>query len=121
MDAFSQWGYSPQVLIAFLVLVFSIAGFNLLGLTVTETWDSTTRMALIIASTIMIWIISISIGWQKFEPLQPVGYIIVSVGVIIYYYYGNIVQWIGIKVASMCADGSNTPRTPIMALQSDAA
>ena len=121
IDAFSQWGYSPQVLVSSLGLVFSIAVFNLLGLTVTEMWDSTTRMALIIASTIMIWIISISVGWQKFEPLQPVGYIIVSVGVIIYYYYGNIVQWIGIKVASMCADGSNSPRTPIMALQSDAA
>ena len=112
IDAFSQWGYSTQVLVASLGLMF---------ITGTETWDSTTRMALIIASTIVIWIISLIVGWQKFEPLQPVGYIIVSVGVIIYYYYGYIVQWIGIKVASMCADGSNSPRTPIMALQSDAA
>ena len=40
IDAFHQWGYSPQVLVASLGLMISTTLFNLLGLAVTESWDS---------------------------------------------------------------------------------
>eukprot|EP00731_Ephydatia_muelleri_P033920 Em0041g33a len=81
IDAFHQWGYSAQVLVASLGLVFSIAFFNLAGLTVTLTMNTTTRMVLDTISGIIIWVISLAVGWQKFEPLFPVGYIILLTGV----------------------------------------
>ena len=85
IDAFRQWGYSPQVLVASLGLVFSIAFFNFAGLTVTQTMNATTRMVLDTLRSTIIWVISLSVGWQQFEPLQPVGYIILIVGIWIYY------------------------------------
>ena len=116
IDAFHQLGYSVQVLIASLGLVFSIAFFNLLGLTVTETWDSTTRMGMIIASTIIVYIISLGVGWQEFEIFALVGYFIVFMGVSIYYQYPTM-KSICIKMVSR---GTDLPKTPIMALQYDA-
>eukprot|EP00731_Ephydatia_muelleri_P024425 Em0016g696a len=85
IDAFHQWGYSAQVLVASLGLVFSIAFFNFAGLTVTKTMNATTRMVLDTLRSIIIWVISLAVGWQKFEPLQPVGYVILFVGIWIYY------------------------------------
>ena len=85
IDAFHQWGYSWQVLIASLGLVFSIAFFNFAGLTVTKTMNATTRMVLDTLRSIIIWVISLGVGWQQFEPLQPVGYVILFVGIWIYY------------------------------------
>ena len=81
IDAFHQWGYSAPVLVASLGLVFSIAFFNFAGLTVTLTMNTTTRMVLDTSSGIIIWVISLAVGWQKFEPLLPVGYIILLAGV----------------------------------------
>eukprot|EP00731_Ephydatia_muelleri_P033902 Em0041g15a len=81
IDAFHQWGYSTELLVASLGLVFSIAFFNLAGLTVTLTMNATTRMVLDTSRGIIIWVISIAVGWQIFEPLQPVGYIILLAGI----------------------------------------
>ena len=81
IDAFHQWGYSAEVLVASLGLVFSIAFFNLAGLTVTLTMNATTRMVLDTSRGIIIWVISIAVGWQIFQPLQPVGYIILLAGI----------------------------------------
>ena len=124
IGAFKQWAYTSYVLVPSLALMFSSTLFNLLGLTSTETWDSIARMALIIGSTIIVYVISLPVGWQKFEPVQPVGYTIVSIGVLIYYYGNNSIpkqiQWICMKIASTCFDSNEIKRTPIMALQSDA-
>ncbi|KAL5484286.1 hypothetical protein EMCRGX_G020755 [Ephydatia muelleri] len=81
IDAFHQWGYSAELLVASLGLVFSIAFFNLAGLTVTLTMNATTRMVLVTSSGIIIWVISLAVGWHIFQPLQPIGYIILLAGI----------------------------------------
>ncbi|KAL5484260.1 hypothetical protein EMCRGX_G020722 [Ephydatia muelleri] len=85
IDAFKQLAYTPYVLVPSLGLVFSIAFFNFAGLTVTKTMNATTRMVLDTLRSIIIWVISLAVGWQKFEFLQPVGYIILFIGIWIYY------------------------------------
>ena len=85
IDAFKQWAYTPYVLVPSLGLVFSIAFFNFAGLTVTKTMNATTRMVLDTLRSIIIWVISLAVGWQQFEFLQPVGYIILFIGIWIYY------------------------------------
>eukprot|EP00731_Ephydatia_muelleri_P024392 Em0016g663a len=85
IDAFKQWVYTPYVLVPSLGLVFSIAFFNFAGLTVTETMNATTRMVLDTLRSIIIWGFSLAVGWQIFEPLQPVGYIILLAGIWMYY------------------------------------
>ena len=90
IDAFHQWDYSWQVFFASLGLVFSIAFFNFAGLTVTERINATSRMVVDSIRNIFIWGISLAVGWQKFEPFQLVGYIVLLVGVWIYY---NVIIW----------------------------
>ena len=85
IDAFSQWGYSPQVLVPSLILVFNVALYNFASLTVTNEKNATTTVVLDNVRSIIIWAISLGVGWQQFEPFQPVGFIIIFVGICIYY------------------------------------
>ena len=85
VDALTQIFMNYKLLISTLGLIVSIAFFNFSGLTVTQTMSATTRMVLDSVRTIFIWVFSLAVGWQKFEPLQPVGYVILFIGTCIYY------------------------------------
>ena len=85
IDAFYMLGNNWKLLFAAVGTVVSIAFFNFSGLTVTSTMNATTRMVLDSVRTIFIWVFSLGIGWQKFQPLQPVGYFVLFVGTCIYY------------------------------------
>ena len=93
-DGLHQIVNSPKLLVATLGLIASIAFFNFSGLTVTKTMSATTRMVLDSVRTIFIWAFSLAVGWQNFEPLQPVGYIILFTGTCIYY---NLIVWPSIR------------------------
>ena len=85
IDAFTMLGNNWQLLFASIGTVISIAFFNFAGLTVTSTMNATTRMVLDSVRTIFIWVFSLAIGWQHFQPLQPVGYLLLFIGTCIYY------------------------------------
>lgn len=85
IDGLVQMGNNYKLLISNLGLIFSIAFFNFSGLTVTKTMNATTRMVLDSVRTIFIWAFSLAVMWQRFEPLQPVGYAVLFVGTCIYY------------------------------------
>ena len=70
LDGFIQLGNNPLLLVAIMGTVFSIAFFNFAGLTVTKELSATTRMVLDSVRTLVIWLFSIIIGWQKFQYLQ---------------------------------------------------
>ena len=70
LDGFIQLGNNPLLLVAILGTVFSIAFFNFAGMTVTKELSATTRMVLDSVRTLVIWLFSIIIGWQKFQYLQ---------------------------------------------------
>eukprot|EP00466_Bigelowiella_natans_P007119 jgi/Bigna1/146368/aug1.113_g21076 len=73
-DAFVQMGNSVQVMIAILGNIVSIGFFNFFGVTVTRTISATTRMVLDSVRTLVIWVFSLMIGWQKFQYMQAVGF-----------------------------------------------
>ena len=85
IDAFHQLGYSPLLIVAVLGTVVSIAFFNFAGLTVTQKMSATTRMVLDSVRTLVIWIISVSVGWQNFNLLQPFGFVFLVIGTFLYY------------------------------------
>ena len=96
IDGLYQMGNNWRLLVANLGLIVSIAFFNFSGLTVTKTMNATTRMVLDSVRTVFIWVFSLSIMWQKFEPLQPIGYAVLFLGTCIYY---NIIIMPSIKWA----------------------
>ena len=64
--------------------IVSIAFFNFAGLSVTKEMSATTRMVLDSVRTFVIWIVSLSLAWQKFNWLQLVGFIILLIGMCLY-------------------------------------
>ena len=70
VDGLMQLGNNGLLLFSFLLTVFSIAFFNFAGITVTKELSATTRMVLDSVRTFVIWIFSLSVGWQRFQYLQ---------------------------------------------------
>src|ERR1700689_3609547 len=89
-DAFVQMKNSGIVMTAVLGNTFSIAFFNYFGISVTKTMSATTRMVLDSMRTFAIWGISLAIGWQDFQYLQIIGFIILLLGTCIY----NKIFWV---------------------------
>lgn len=72
IDALYQIKNSWQILVSILGTIVSIAFFNYAGISVTKEISATTRMVLDSVRTVVIWVVSLAIGWQPFQPLQLV-------------------------------------------------
>ena len=74
------WHFSGNIL--------SIAFFNFSGISVTKELSATTRMVLDSARTVVIWIVSMAVGWQAFAVksffVQLAGFILLICGMCIY-------------------------------------
>ncbi|GAB6019097.1 Chromosome 2 18 [Chamberlinius hualienensis] len=84
LDAFVQMGNNWQVCFAMVGSVISIAFFNFAGISVTKEISATTRTVIDSVRTLVVWIVSLGVKWQKFHYLQVVGYVVLVVGMFIY-------------------------------------
>ncbi|XP_056337157.1 solute carrier family 35 member F6 [Danio aesculapii] len=84
LDAFCQIGHKPLILLALLGNTVSIAFFNFAGISVTKEISATTRMVLDSLRTLVIWVVSLALGWEKFQGLQILGFIILLLGTAVY-------------------------------------
>lgn len=83
-DGLYQLAHNPQLAGAFFLTMMSIAFFNFAGISVTKEMNATTRMVLDSIRTLVIWGVSLGIGWQEFHFLQLIGFVILVVGMCIY-------------------------------------
>ncbi|GAB5364966.1 hypothetical protein AAMO2058_001015700 [Amorphochlora amoebiformis] len=83
-DAFIQMGNNPVIMTAILGNITSIAFFNYFGVTVTRRISATTRMVLDSVRTLVIWVFSLVVGWEKFQYMQAVGFPFLIIGMFIY-------------------------------------
>mmetsp|Transcript_3348 Transcript_3348/g.4853 ORF Transcript_3348/g.4853 Transcript_3348/m.4853 type:complete len:409 (+) Transcript_3348:1-1227(+) len=83
-DAFVQIGNSHTLVLAILGNIVSIGFFNFFGVTVTRRISATTRMVLDSVRTLVIWVFSLMIGWQKFQFMQAIGFPFLVLGMFIY-------------------------------------
>ncbi|KAG9283022.1 solute carrier family 35 member F6 [Astyanax mexicanus] len=84
LDAFCQIGHNPVILVALLGNTVSIAFFNFAGISVTKEISATTRMVLDSLRTLVIWVVSLALGWEQFHGLQILGFIILLLGTALY-------------------------------------
>lgn len=84
LDAFCQIGHQPLILLALLGNTVSIAFFNFAGISVTKEISATTRMVLDSLRTLVIWVVSLGLGWEKFHGLQVLGFLVLLVGTALY-------------------------------------
>jgi len=83
-DGLYQLAHNPLLATAFSGTVISIAFFNFAGISVTKELSATTRMVLDSIRTIVIWGVSLLVGWQPFYALQLLGFVILVSGMCVY-------------------------------------
>ncbi|XP_072842401.2 solute carrier family 35 member F6 isoform X1 [Pogona vitticeps] len=84
LDAFCQIGHLPLIAVALLGNISSIAFFNFAGISVTKEISATTRMVLDSLRTVVIWVVSLAVGWEAFHGLQILGFLILLGGSALY-------------------------------------
>merc|ERR1739845_246202 len=62
----------------------SIAFFNFFGISVTKSLSAAHRMVLDSVRTVVVWVVSLALGWEQFHALQIVGFVIMSLGTAMY-------------------------------------
>uniref|UniRef100_A0A8B9S4M1 Solute carrier family 35 member F6 n=1 Tax=Apteryx owenii TaxID=8824 RepID=A0A8B9S4M1_APTOW len=84
LDAFCQLGHRPLIALALLGNISSIAFFNFAGVSVTKEISATTRMVLDSLRTVVIWAVSLAVGWETFHGLQILGFLVLLAGAALY-------------------------------------
>ncbi|XKL66574.1 hypothetical protein PGB90_009994 [Kerria lacca] len=112
-DAITQMINNKLILVSLLGTMISIAFFNFAGTSMTKEISATTRMVLDTVRTFFIWIYSIIFSWQAFEYPQLFGFLILLVGMVIYY---NIIP---IRHFHFYQYGELTPEEPIINQKAD--
>lgn len=84
LDAFCQIGHKPLIVLALLGNTVSIAFFNFAGISVTKEISATTRMVLDSLRTLVIWAVSLALGWESFHGLQILGFLVLLLGTALY-------------------------------------
>jgi drug/metabolite transporter (DMT)-like permease len=82
---FWQIIHEKQLWISFLVLTFTIAILNYLGLSLTKNMSSTARTTVDACRILIVWIVSLIIGWEIFNLIQLLGFLIMVSGIYIYF------------------------------------
>lgn len=83
-DALFQMKNNYIILIATVGTILSIAFFNFAGISVTKEMSATTRMVLDSLRTMVIWAVSLIVGWETFNGIQLVGFVILLLGTFVY-------------------------------------
>ncbi|KFQ99282.1 Solute carrier family 35 member F6, partial [Nipponia nippon] len=84
LDAFCQIGHQPLIALALLGNISSIAFFNFAGISVTKEISATTRMVLDSLRTLVIWAVSLAVGWETFHGLEILGFGVLLLGAALY-------------------------------------
>jgi len=101
VDAFTQMGNNKLIIMAIIGNSLSIAFFNFSGVSVTKEMSATTRMVLDSVRTIVIWLVAIILGWQKFNPLHLAGFVVLISGMFV---YNNLVFYPLLKKCGVCKE-----------------
>lgn len=84
IDALYQMKNSWAVSTGFLGTVLSISFFNFAGISVTKELSATTRTVLDSIRTFVVWVFSLAVSWEKFSPIQLLGFFVLMIGMFLY-------------------------------------
>lgn len=66
-------------------LIVSVAVFNTSGIVVAKEMSATTRVVLENVRTLFVWAVSLGVGWEAFDYVQVIGFLLLMIGAVIYY------------------------------------
>jgi len=74
----------PILMLYSFVIIVSIGTFNACGVNVTKYASCAQRSTIDTSRTLLIWIASVSFGWEEFLPLELVGFFFLCWGTLMY-------------------------------------
>ena len=77
IDNTAVWGIA-------IAIAVSIGAFNLFGLAVTRSLSAAARSTIDTSRTIGIWLVSLLLGWEEFQLLQVLGFVLVAYGTAVF-------------------------------------
>lgn len=78
-----------QVWITGIAICFSIAFFNFFGLSVTTTLSATSRSTIDTSRIVLVWVVSLFLGWESFSWIQVTGFVVLVYGTFI---FNNVIR-----------------------------
>ncbi|KAK3064433.1 hypothetical protein LTR53_018497, partial [Teratosphaeriaceae sp. CCFEE 6253] len=79
-EGFNQVFHNRAIGITSLMIMVSIGSFNFFGLSVTRAISATARSTIDTCRTLLIWIVSLGLGWETFKWLQVLGFALLVYG-----------------------------------------
>ncbi|KAI9794836.1 MAG: hypothetical protein M1816_002964 [Peltula sp. TS41687] len=83
-EGWRQYTHNRIVGITAVLTMFTIAGFNYFGLSVTRSVSATSRATIDTCRTLFIWIVSLGLGWESFKWLQVLGFALLVYGTFLF-------------------------------------
>lgn len=84
MTAFRQMKEFPSMIVMSFGIIVSIGCFNATGVAITKYASAAQRSTVDTCRTLLIWCISLMIGWEKFYWQELIGFILLVVGTLVY-------------------------------------
>ncbi|CDO92853.1 unnamed protein product [Kluyveromyces dobzhanskii CBS 2104] len=75
---------NPKVLYSSMIIMASIACFNFFGITLTNSMNATVRSTIDTCRTLLVWLVSLSLGWESFKFLQFTGFALLVLGTLLF-------------------------------------
>lgn len=75
---------NSSVLYSSIIIMTSIACFNFFGITLTNSMNATVRSTIDTCRTLLVWLVSLSLGWESFKFIQFVGFAMLVLGTLLF-------------------------------------
>lgn len=84
LGALNDMKKNPTIIAMAIGLICTIAFFNVLGVSITKYASAAQRSTVDTCRTMLVWVVQLATGAEKFLPLQLVGFVILVAGSFVY-------------------------------------
>jgi len=84
ITAFKEFGEHPELIAMSLGIIVSIGCFNATGVAVTKFASAAQRSTVDTCRTLLIWVISLMLKWEKFYWQELIGFMLLVGGTLVY-------------------------------------
>lgn len=83
-QAFMDMYEHSAVLISSIIIMISIALFNFTGVSITKHVSATSRSTVDTCRTLLVWCVSLILGWESFKFMQLCGFVLLVLGTLLF-------------------------------------
>lgn len=84
IKSFNQMIYNSSILYSSIFIMICISTFNYCGISLTENLSATARSTIDTSRTLLVWLVSLIIGWESFKLLQLFGFALLVFGTLVF-------------------------------------